>query len=218
MNTIDSVIRKVATSSVPSKSKHGKLEKISNEIQKEILNFKDKRVSKVIVGGSFAKGTWLESDTDIDFFVMIEPKVERKEFEELGKSVGFHALKKYKPYLRYAEHPYVEGKVDGIRINIVPCYKVEKNKWKSAADRSPFHTDFMQTNLNEFLKSQVRILKKYFKSVGIYGSQIAVSGFSGYVTEVLILKYGSFRNVLQTFAGLEPNHIVSLDLPEEKAI
>ena len=114
MNTIDSVIQKVATSSVPSKSKHGKLEKISNEIQKEILNFKDKRVSKVIVGGSFAKGTWLESDTDIDFFVMIEPNVERAEFEELGKSVGYYALKKYKPYLRYSEHPYVEGKVDGI--------------------------------------------------------------------------------------------------------
>lgn len=218
MNTIDSVIQKVAASSVPSKSRHSKLEKISNEIQNEILNFKDKRVSKVIVGGSFAKGTWLESDTDIDFFVMIEPKVERKEFEEIGKSVGFHALKKYKPYLRYSEHPYVEGKVDGIRINIVPCYRVEKNKWKSAADRSPFHTDFMQTNLNEFLKSQVRILKKYFKSVGIYGSQIAVSGFSGYVAEVLILKYGSFRNVLQTFAGLEPNHIVSLDSPDEKAV
>ena len=105
MNTIDSVIQKVAATSIPSKSKHNKLEKISNEIQNEILNFKDKRVSKVIVGGSFAKGTWLESDTDIDFFVMIEPKVERKEFEELGKSVGFHALKKYKPYLRYSEHP-----------------------------------------------------------------------------------------------------------------
>ena len=218
MNTIDSVIQKVAASSIPSKSKHTKLEKISNEIQNEILNFKDKRVSKVIVGGSFAKGTWLESETDIDFFVMIEPKVERKEFEELGKSIGFHALKKYKPYLRYSEHPYVEGKVDGIRINIVPCYRVEKNKWKSAADRSPFHTDFMQTNLNEFLKSQVRILKKYLKSVGVYGSQIAVSGFSGYVAEVLILKYGSFRNVLQTFAGLEPNHIISLDSPDEKVV
>lgn len=218
MNKIDSVIQKVAASSIPSKSKHNKLEKISNEIQNEILNFKDKRVSKVIVGGSFAKGTWLESDTDIDFFVMIEPKVERKEFEELGKSVGFHALKKYKPYLRYSEHPYVEGKVDGIRINIVPCYRVEKNKWKSAADRSPFHTDFMQTNLNEFLKSQVRILKKYLKSLGIYGSQIAVSGFSGYVAEVLILKYGSFRNALQRFAGLEPNYIVSLNSPDEKAV
>lgn len=54
-------------------------------------------MSKLIVGGSFAKGTWLESDTDIDFFVMIEPKVERKEFEDLGKSVGFHALKNTNP-------------------------------------------------------------------------------------------------------------------------
>src|SRR5918994_2537945 len=218
MNKIDSIIQEATESSVPSKPKQSKLEKISKEIQNEIANFRDKRISRVLVGGSFAKGTWLENDTDIDFFVMIEPNVERAEFEELGKSVGYHALKKYKPYLRYSEHPYVEGKVDGTRINIVPCYRVEKNKWKSAADRSPFHTDFMQAKLNEFLKSQVRVLKKFLKAVGIYGSQIAVSGFSGYVTEVLILKYGSFKGVLQTFSGLEPNHIVSLDSPDEKAV
>jgi tRNA nucleotidyltransferase (CCA-adding enzyme) len=149
---------------------------------------------------------------------MIEPTVERKEFEELGKSIGYHALRKYKPYLRYSEHPYVEGKVDGTRVNIVPCYKVEKNKWKSAADRSPFHTDFMQDKLNENLKSQVRVLKKFLKAVGIYGSQIAVSGFSGYVTEVLILKYGSFEDVLKIFSVLKPNQIISLDPPDENVI
>ena len=218
MNKIDAVIQQAAKSSEPSKPKQAKLEKISNEIQREIANFKDSRISRVLVGGSFAKGTWLENDTDIDFFVMIEPNVERKDFEEVGKSVGYHALRKYKPYLRYSEHPYVEGKVDGTRINIVPCYRVEKSKWKSAADRSPFHTDFMQDKLNENLKSQVRVLKKFLKAVGIYGSQIAVSGFSGYVTEVLILKYGSFEDVLKIFSVLEPNHIISLDAPDEKAI
>jgi tRNA nucleotidyltransferase (CCA-adding enzyme) len=218
MNTIDDVIQKVSKSSFPSKLKQNMLERISKEIQDEIMNFQDKRILKVIVGGSFAKGTWLENDTDIDFFVMIEPTVERKEFEDLGKSVGFYALKNYTPYLRYSEHPYVEGKVDEIRINVVPCYKVQKNNWKSAADRSPFHTIFMQTNLNEFLKSEVRVLKKFLKTVGIYGSQISVSGFSGYVTEVLVLKYGSFRNVLQIFAELTPNYIVSLDSPDEKVI
>jgi tRNA nucleotidyltransferase (CCA-adding enzyme) len=218
MNKIDSIIQEATESSVPSKPKQSKLEKISKEIQKEIANFKDKRISRVLVGGSFAKGTWLENDTDIDFFVMIEPNVERAEFEELGKSVGYHALKKYKPYLRYSEHPYVEGKVDGTRINIVPCYRVEKNKWKSAADRSPFHTDFMQAKLNENLKSQARVLKKFLKAVGIYGSQIAVSGFSGYVTEVLNLKYGSFKGVLQVFSELKPNHIISIDPPNEKVI
>jgi tRNA nucleotidyltransferase (CCA-adding enzyme) len=218
MNSIDEVTRMISESSIPPKSKQNELEKISKEIQKGIMNFNDKRILKVIVGGSFAKGTWLENDTDIDFFVMIEPTVERNEFEELGKSVGFYALKKYNPYLRYSEHPYVEGKVNGIRINIVPCYKVQLNKWKSAADRSPFHTIFMETKLNEFLKSEVRVLKKFLKSIGIYGSQISVSGFSGYVTEVLILKYGSFRDVLQTFAELKPNYIVSLESPDQSAI
>ena len=218
MNSIDEVTRMISESSIPPKLKQNELEKISKEIQKEIMNFNDKRILKVIVGGSFAKGTWLEIDTDIDFFVMIEPTVERNEFEELGKSVGFHALKKYSPYLRYSEHPYVEGKVNGIRINIVPCYKVQLNKWKSAADRSPFHTIFMETKLNELLKSEVRVLKRFLKSIGIYGSQISISGFSGYVTEVLILKYGSFRNVLQTFAELTPNYIVSLESPDQSAI
>ena len=218
MNSTEKAIQKISESSAPSKSGQKKLAKISNDIKNEILNFKDKRILKVTLGGSFAKGTWLDNDTDIDFFVMIEQTVDRKEFEELGKKVGYHALKKYKPYLRYSEHPYVEGKVDGIRVNIVPCYKVEKNRWKSAADRSPYHTEFMQKMLNEFLKSQVRVLKLFLKSIGTYGSQISISGFSGYVTEVLILKYGSFRNVLQTFAELVPNYVVSIDTPDEKII
>ena len=107
MNTTDNTIQKISESSAPSKAGQKKLDKISNDIKNEILNFKDKRILKVTLGGSFAKGTWLDNDTDIDFFVMIEQKVERKEFEELGKKIGFHALKKYKPYLRYSEHPYV---------------------------------------------------------------------------------------------------------------
>jgi tRNA nucleotidyltransferase (CCA-adding enzyme) len=226
MNTIDDITLEISDSSSPSKLNQKKLEKISREIENEIMNFKDHRILEVIVGGSFAKGTWLENDTDIDFFVMIESTVERKEFEEIGKSVGLFALRKYKPYLRYSEHPYVEGIVEGIvdgidegiRINIVPCYKVEKNKWKSAADRSPFHTIFMQTSLNGYLKGQVRVLKKFLKSIGIYGSQISVSGFSGYVTEVLVLKYGSFRDVLETFADLKSNYIISLESLNEKAI
>jgi tRNA nucleotidyltransferase (CCA-adding enzyme) len=76
----------------------------------------------------------------------------------------------------------------------------------------------MQSNLNENLKCQVRVLKKFLKAVGIYGSQIAVSGFSGYVTEVLILKYGSFKGVLQIFSDLKPNQIISLESPHEKVI
>ena len=33
--------------------------------------------------------------------------------------------------------------------HIVPCYNVEKGKWISAADRSPFHTEYIKNNLDE---------------------------------------------------------------------
>jgi tRNA nucleotidyltransferase (CCA-adding enzyme) len=50
-------------------------------------------------------------------------------------------------------------------------------------------------------RRQVRLLKKFFKSVGIYGAEIATEGFSGYVSEVLLLKYSSFDKVLYSAAN-----------------
>ena len=64
-------------------------------------------VVEVIFGGSFAKGTWLHGDADVDLFVKIRPSVDLQEFERMGKSIGLLALKKYTPKLRYSDHPYV---------------------------------------------------------------------------------------------------------------
>jgi tRNA nucleotidyltransferase (CCA-adding enzyme) len=50
-------------------------------------------------------------------------------------------------------------------------------------------------------RRQVRLLKKFFKSVGIYGAEIATEGFSGYVSEVLLLKYSSFEKILYSAAN-----------------
>ena len=195
----------------PSMSDFKKVEKIANEILDNIKQFNDSRIKEVSIGGSFGKGTWL-ADTDIDFFVSILPSVNRNEFENLGKSVGYFALSKYHPYLRYSEHPYVEAIVDTTKVNIVPCYNVTIGNWKSSADRSPYHTSYMKENLNTYLIEQVRLLKKFLKSIGVYGSQLAISGFSGYVTEVLILKFTSFIEVLNFMANIGTERtIISLD-------
>ncbi|MGB7639024.1 MAG: CCA tRNA nucleotidyltransferase, partial [Nitrososphaeraceae archaeon] len=102
-----------------------------------------------------------------------------------------------------------------IRVNIVPCYNVEKGKWISAADRSPFHTEYIKNNLDEEKRKHVRLLKKFLKSVGVYGAEIATSGFSGYVTEILILKYGSFESVLQEISNISgregEKNVISID-------
>jgi tRNA nucleotidyltransferase (CCA-adding enzyme) len=135
--------------------------------------------------------------------VKIAASTSFEEFEELAKQIGFETLRKYKPAVRYSSHPYVEAFVRGIRVNVVPCYDVEIGKWKSAADRSPFHTQYIKDNLDEEKKNQVRLLKKFLKSIRVYGAEIAIGGFSGYVTEVLILKFGSFKSVLEAISNIK---------------
>lgn len=203
----------------PSEFSAQKMEQVSSLVIEKIKESINQLASDKIVGfslgGSFAKGTWVTEDMDLDIFVKIDLSAEKKEFEDLGIRIGRLALGDYTPYLRYSEHPYVEAKVDDVRINIVPCYDVKQGDWKSAADRSPFHTIFMREKLSDTMKSHVRILKMFLKSIGIYGAQLSVGGFSGYVTEILILKYGSFSQVIELFANL--NHekfVIALNGPD----
>jgi tRNA nucleotidyltransferase (CCA-adding enzyme) len=167
-------------------------------------------VVDVVFGGSFAKGTWLPDHADIDIFVKIKPSVGTKKFEQLGREIGSKALKNYGPKLRYSDHPYVEVFVKGVRVNVVPCYDVEQGKWQSAADRSPFHTQYISSHFDDEKKGFARLLKKFFKSVGIYGAEISTEGFSGYASEVLVLKYSSFENVLRAAADWQERQVIAV--------
>jgi len=159
-------------------------------------------------GGSNAKGTCLPDKADIDIFVKFNKKTSEKDFRTIGTKVGFQSLKKYKPYTRYAEHPYVVAVVVGTRVNIVPCYDVNKGEWQSATDRSIYHTKFMSQKLSNSLKGEVRILKKFFFHIGVYGAEIAKEGFSGYVSEVLISYFGSFEKTIKKISELKKGQVV----------
>lgn len=202
MTALESIISKALLCCQPSVTEIKKVDTVANETIKLVDNYSCPKIVDVVFGGSFAKGTWLKGDADIDIFIKIDPSVNDEEFERIGKKVGLESLKSYKTHLRYSDHPYVEAFVKGIRVNVVPCYNVEKGKWKSAADRSPFHTEYINNNLDKEKRKQVRLLKKFLKSVGVYGAEIATSGFSGYVAEILILKYGSFQSALQALSNI----------------
>jgi len=169
---------------------------------------KYQEIVSVEFGGSYSKGTWLADKADIDIFIKFKKSVSEERFIELSKKIGFDSLKKFNPYIRYSDHPYVEAKIQGTKVNVVPCYDIEKGRWKSAADRSPFHTQFMLESLTSTMKDEVRLLKVFLKTVGIYGAEIAKQGFSGYVVEVLIWNHGTFENVIKAFANLKPNQII----------
>jgi tRNA nucleotidyltransferase (CCA-adding enzyme) len=162
-------------------------------------------VAGVLLGGSFAKDTWLPSDVDIDVFVKIAPTVDEGTFEEVGLAVGREALRGYKPGKKYAQHPYTEATVDGFKVNVVPCYDVKLGEWKSAADRSVYHVEFVRKNLDDEARVQVRLLKKFMKAVGVYGAEIRQEGFSGYATEVLIHEYRTFESALGSFSVFVPD-------------
>ena len=82
-----------------------------------------------------------------------------EKFEKISKRIGFDALKKYLPYVRYSQHPYVEARIGNTKINVVPFYDVKIGEWKSAADRSPFHTKFMEKSLTPKMRNEVKVLK-----------------------------------------------------------
>jgi tRNA nucleotidyltransferase (CCA-adding enzyme) len=50
------------------------------------------------------------------------------------------------------------------------------------------------------LAGDVRLLKQFLKGIGAYGSDLRTEGFSGYLTELLVLEYGGFREVVEAAA------------------
>jgi tRNA nucleotidyltransferase (CCA-adding enzyme) len=168
----------------------------------ETASSRFEEVRGVHLGGSFAKGTWLPRDVDLDIFVRMAEDVDGARFEKVGLSIGEQAVRGYPHGKKYAQHPYTEANVDGIKVNIVPCYDVKAGGWKSAADRSLFHVEFVNGHMSRFEKHQVRLLKRFMKAVDVYGAEIENEGFSGYATEVLVHSHGSFERVLRHFAHL----------------
>jgi len=167
----------------------------------------------VLLGGSFAKGTWLRGHVDLDIFVKITPTTPEADFEKVGLEVGTLATRGYPRGKKFAQHPYTEATVEGVRVNIVPCFDVPKGEWKSAADRSPFHVKLVE-RLPAESKTEIRLLKLFMNGVGVYGAEIEKQGFSGYVAEVLVMKHGDFPSVLEWFADSKQSPTRPFSLPD----
>jgi tRNA nucleotidyltransferase (CCA-adding enzyme) len=149
---------------------------------------------EVLPVGSVAKDTYLTS-TDIDIFILFDKDLPNDVLERDGLEIGKRVLEGEE---RYAEHPYVHGEHMGFEVDIVPCYKIDDTKeLKSAVDRIPFYLRFVQENLAPDGRDQVRLLKQFMKGVGVYGAEARVEGFSGYLSELLVMRFGTFRSVLE---------------------
>ncbi|AGK60508.1 tRNA adenylyltransferase [Archaeoglobus sulfaticallidus PM70-1] len=145
--------------------------------------------------GSFPRNTWLKGNLELDLFILFPENFSEKDLERIGLEIGKRLLDSWEA--RYASHPYIHGTVMGVEVDVVPCYKLKSaEKIKSAVDRTPFHHDWVYERLKG-KENDVRILKGFLKANGIYGAEYQVRGFSGYLCELLIIHYGSFKELVK---------------------
>ncbi|MDV3277204.1 MAG: CCA tRNA nucleotidyltransferase [Nitrososphaerales archaeon] len=204
MRSIEPILRRALTLVRPTPDEERILQRtaefIVEKTRRAALAFAE--VKEVTLGGSFAKGTWLPSHADLDIFLKLDVNTPDDKFEEIGLKVGAEATKGHPRGKKYAQHPYTEANVDGVKVNIVPCYDVKPKEWKSAADRSPFHVELVK-KMSQDQKDQVRLLKQFMRGVGTYGAEIEIQGFSGYAAEVLIIQHHDLLGALKSFAEIK---------------
>ncbi|WP_254528638.1 CCA tRNA nucleotidyltransferase [Natrinema gelatinilyticum] len=157
----------------------------------------------VLQVGSTARNTWISGDQDIDIFVRFPPDLDRETLERYGLEVGHATLPD--GHEEYAEHPYVKGTVDAFDVDVVPCFRLDSaTEIRSAVDRTPFHTRYLQARLDDDLAADVRVAKQFLTGIGVYGSDLRTRGFSGYLTELLVYEYDGFLPLLEAAADWKP--------------
>jgi tRNA nucleotidyltransferase (CCA-adding enzyme) len=210
MKNISTVLQEVLTKIKPSREEYNELKQAAVHVMDSVKQSVKRRELDVdvILIGSAARNTWIAGDRDIDIFIGFDPSVPRTDLEYFGIEIGKEVARD-SYVIQYAEHPYVKAKINGFIFDIVPYYRVDAaSRSISAVDRTPFHQQFVTANLNN-KEDEVRLLKQFLKGTGVYGAELKIRGFSGYLCELLIIKYGSFLHLLNDAADWKRRKYIS---------
>jgi len=214
LTSIQAVLDQVSEKIVPGVAERERMSQLAERLRGQVQNILDKAGygGNVSIQGSFARDTWLSGEADLDIFASFPPTMDRQEWTEkvlpeIRKGIRAKTID------RYAEHPYLEFHIEGVRVNVVPCYSVERGQWKSATDRTPYHTDYMTKHLTQEMVFEARLLKRFIKGIRSYGAEIRVGGFSGMLVETLILHYRSFLETLIQASKWKPVIFLDIEKP-----
>ncbi len=197
MNAAPAVEKQVIDKITPNIKKH---EELMNRID-SLIKLVEEQLKILCVSadvelvGSTAKGTYLIGNMDVDVFLVFDRSIKRDVLAKTALKIGRTLLSDTEEC--YAEHPYIRGMFEGLKSEIVPCYRIESaDELVSAVDRTPLHTSYVLEHLSMKQRDEVRLLKQFLKGIGCYGAEAEVEGFSGYLCEILILRFDSFDNLL----------------------
>ncbi len=190
----------------PSSKEKEKINSTVSHIKSRLEQHLPKGV-RMLLAGSIAKGTFLHGEGDIDLFLLF-PKTFNK--EAMGKLVIDIVKKEFRRYeIAYAEHPYARIFVNGIKADIVPAYNITHvAHMGSAVDRSKFHVSFVKKRLKSV--DSVLLMKRMLKAFRIYGADMKTKGISGYLTELIIVKYGSLEKAMEAISRWRFGEVVEI--------
>lgn len=185
---------KILEEILPSEKEKQRIEVI---LKSFISKFKKIKDVKFVIGGSYAKNTWLPENVDIDIFVKFNyKKYQNKDISKELKKILSKQDKNIKTI--HGSRDYFQIKHKDITLEIVPVLNISKHSQaKNVMDVSPLHIEYVKKNTNKKLQNQIRILKQFCKANELYGAESYIKGFSGYVLEILIIYYKSFNNLLK---------------------
>ena len=187
----------------PSNKEEDRIKKIVDNF---IVNLNKNIKEEIIIGGSFAKETWLKNNHDIDLFVLFND--DKNCSEKLETAIK----KTFKKYQRiHGSRDYFSLKYKNLNFEIVPVYKIEKaEEARNITDVSPLHINYVKENTTQKQKDEIKITKYFLKINKCYGAETYIGGFSGYMAELLIIKYGSFENLIKNVKKWKYGHQIDI--------
>lgn len=203
---VTKILKEVLSEITPDAKEKKQITSQANNFLKELNKAlkKQKASAKAVLGGSFAKNTWLKGDYDVDVFVKFDLKYENKNISDLLEK----ALKK-KVFERVpGSRDYFWVKQDRIKYEIVPVLDIKKSEQaQNVTDFSPLHVKWVNKE-GKNLKQDIRLAKKFCKAQGVYGAESYIKGFSGHVVDILVIYYKGFLKLLKAAAKWKPKEII----------
>ena len=213
LNLLRNIAERLSYSEEEYKKLDSKARKLGDTIKSYIAE-KFNVDCEYFIAGSLAKKTMIKGHSDIDIFLRFNPNLSKDYLKNVIITVGNEIFGKENVVVRYAEHPYIEVNLKDIKLSVVPSYKVKMGEWRSAVDRTYYHVIYVKDKLreNKWLTKEIILLKAFMKRIGVYGAEIYVKGFSGYLCELLTIYYNGFLNLIENVANnWRPPIIIDLE-------
>ena len=161
-------------------------------------------VVDIVPVGSSQRQTFLPGNRDIDIFIRLNTQ-DRNLLERFASQIiPALAQSLHTSYeIKYAENPYgvilypIPNTNEYISVDVVvTIWIADQSKLPeilpiSGMARTPFHMFYLQQHIIG-LEEEIRLFKYWAKQKKLYRQ----SGFTGFISELLIIIYGSFQNLL----------------------